>query len=77
MEKLTIGKKIGAFNSLVLGRSPQEDNIYYPENIDPEDRVSIRIDNNQIMDRNRENFIVDIFNKIKGLEYYVFEFTSF
>ena len=29
------------------------------------------------MDRNRENFIVDIFNKIKGLEYYVFEFTSF
>ncbi|MBS5858019.1 MAG: hypothetical protein KIC60_05995 [Clostridium sp.] len=77
LEKLTIGKKIGAFNSLVLGRSPQEDNIYYPENIDPEDRVSIRIDNNQIMDRNRENFIVDIFNKIKGLEYYVFEFTSF
>lgn len=77
LEKLTIGKKIGAFNSLVLGRSPQEDNIYYPENIDPQDRVSIRIDNNQIMDRNREDFIVDIYNQIKGLEYYVFEFTSF
>ena len=77
LEKLTIGKKIGAFNSLVLGRSPQEDNIYYPENIDSQDRVSIRIDNNQIMDRNREDFIVDIYNQIKGLEYYVFEFTSF
>ena len=77
MEKLTIGKKIGAFNSLVLGRSPQEDNIYYPENINPQDRISIRIDNNQIMDRNREDFIVDIYNQIKGLEYYVFEFTSF
>lgn len=77
LEKLTIGKKIGAFNSLVLGRSPQEDNIYYPENIDAKDRISIRIDNNQIMDKNREDFIVNIFNKIDGLEYYVFEFTSF
>lgn len=77
LEKLTIGKKIGAFNSLVLGRSPQEDNIYYPENMDDKDRLTIRIDNNQIMDKNREDFIVDIYNKIKGLEYYVFEFTSF
>lgn len=77
LEKLTIGKQVGAFNSLVLGRSPQEDNIYYPENIENENRVTIRIDNNQIMDKNREDFIVDIYNKINGLEYYVFEFTSF
>lgn len=77
LEKLTIGKKIGAFNSLVLGRSPQEDNIYYPSNMKAEDRVSMRIDNNQIMDKNREDFIINIFNKINGLEYYVFEFTSF
>lgn len=77
LEKLTLGKKIGAFNSLVLGRSPQEDNIYYPENMQVEDRVSVRIDNNQIMDKNREDFIVDIYNQINGLEYYVFEFTSF
>lgn len=77
LEKLTLGKKIGAFNSVVLGRSPQEDNIYYPTNMKAEDRVSIRIDNNQIMDKNREEFIVDIYNQINGLEYYVFEFTSF
>ncbi len=77
LEKLTLGKKIGAFNSLVLGRSPQEDNIYYPTNMKDEDRVSVRIDNNQIMDKNREDFIVDIYNQINGLEYYVFEFTSF
>lgn len=76
LEKLTLGKKVGAFNSLVLGRSPQEDNIYYPENIEDQ-RVTIRIDNNQIMDKNREDFIVDIYNKINGLQYYVFEFTSF
>jgi len=77
LEKLTIGKQVGAFNSLVLGRSPQEDNIYYPENIESENRKTIRIDNNQIMDKNREDFIVDIYNKINGLQYYVFEFTSF
>lgn len=77
LEKLTIGKLIGPFNSLVLGRSPQEDNIYYPEGIDASNRITIRIDNNQIMDRNREDFIVNLFNKINGLQYYVFEFTSF
>lgn len=77
LEKLTIGKQVGAFNSLVLGRSPQEDNIYYPTNIEAVNRKTIRIDNNQIMDKNREDFIVDIYNKINGLQYYVFEFTSF
>lgn len=77
LEKLTIGKFIGAFNSLVLGRSPQEDNIYYPENIKAEDRISVRIDNNQIMDKNRKDFIVNIYEKIKGLQYYAFEYTSF
>lgn len=77
LEKLTVGKKVGAFNSLVLGRTPQEDNIYYPQNIAEENRVCVRIDNNQIMDSNRENFILNIYNKINGLEYYVFEFESF
>ena len=77
LEKLTIGKKIGAFNSLVLARTPQEDNIIYPNNISDNDRVSIRIENNQIMDKNREDFIVDLYNRINGLSYYVFDSTSF
>lgn len=77
LEKLTLGKKIGAFNSIVLGRSPQEDNIYYPTGIDEKDRITIRIDNNQLMDKNREDFIVNIHEKLDGLEYYLFEFTSF
>lgn len=77
LEKLTLGKKIGAFNSIVLGRSPQEDNIYYPTGIDEKDRITIRIDNNQLMDKNREDFIVNIHKKLDGLEYYLFEFTSF
>jgi len=77
LQKLTIGKKVGPFNTVVLGRSPQEDNIYFPEGIDSADRKSIRIDNNQIMDSHREDFIEAIFDKIDGLEYYAFEFTSF
>lgn len=77
LEKLSIGKLVGPFNSVVLGRSPQEDNIYFPSNMKDEDRISIRIDNNQIMDRNREDFIEEIYNKINGLCYYSFEFTSF
>lgn len=76
LEKLTLGKRVGPFNSLVLARTPQEDNVIYPASMS-DDRVSIRIENNQIMDKNREDFIVDLYNKINGLNYYVFESTSF
>lgn len=77
LEKLTIGKKIGAYNTMVLGRTPQEDNIYYPSSPPASGRVSIRIDNNQIMDRNRSDFIEEIYNHINGLSYYVFDYKSF
>jgi len=77
LEKLSIGKKIGAYNTMVLGRSPQEDNIYYPSSAPASGRYSIRIDNNQIMDRNRSDFIEEIYNHINGLHYYVFDYKSF
>lgn len=77
LEKLTLGKKIGAYNTMVLGRSPQEDNIYYPSSAPASGRVAIRIDNNQIMDKNRSDFIEEIYNHINGLSYYVFDYKSF
>lgn len=77
LKSLDVGEKVGAFNTLVLSRSPQEDNIYYPTTIPEDERVAIRIENNQIMDKNREDFIVDLYNKINGLEYYPFEYESF
>lgn len=73
LKSLDIGNKVGAFNTLVLSRSPQEDNIYYPTTIPEDERVAIRIENNQIMDSHREDFIVDLYNRVNGLEYYVFE----
>lgn len=68
---------VGPFNTVILGRSPQEDNIYYPTGISKDNRIAIRIDNNQIMDRNREDYIVNLYNKLNGLYYYAFEFQSF
>lgn len=77
LKSLNVGEKVGTFNTLVLSRSPQEDNIYYPQTIPKDDRVAIRIENNQIMDKNREDFIVDLHNQVNGLEYYPFEYESF
>lgn len=77
LEKLTIGKRIGPYNTMILGRSPQEDNIYYPTSIPASGRVSIRIDNNQLMDKNRSDYIEEIYNHINGLSYYVFDYKSF
>lgn len=74
LKSLDIGKKVGAFNTLVLSRAPQEDNIFYPANMENnDDRVAIRIENNQIMDKNREDFIVDLYSEVNDLQYYVFE----
>ena len=42
-------EKVGPFNVLVLGRSPQEDNVYYPTII-PENPKEFRIDNNYLID---------------------------
>lgn len=77
LKKLTLGEKIGEYNTIVLGRSPQEDNIYHPSSPPASGRYSIRIDNNQIMDKNRSDFIEEIYNNINGLYFYEFEFTSF
>lgn len=64
----------GELNSLVLSRSPQEDNIV------EQDETSIatyglnefKIVNNYILDSDRETYITPIFNVLKGIKYYPF-----
>lgn len=64
----------GELNSLVLSRSPQEDNIV------EQDETSIatyglnefKIVNNYILDSDRETYITPIFNVLKGVKYYPF-----
>lgn len=65
---LTTEEKIGPYNVLVLGRSPQEDNLYFPV-ILPDNPYEYRIDNNQIVDKHREVFGPVMLNYIEGLEF--------
>lgn len=74
LKSLRVGKRFSV-NSLVLARVPQEDNIYRPiEEI--ENRQEIRIENNVIMDDNRDEYIDSIYNQLNGLEFYYYEFDS-
>lgn len=86
LKSLTIGKKFGPVNSLVLARTPQEDNIFtvdesqFDENgnlLEGNVLCEVKIENNLIMDSHRDDFIEPLFEKIKGTTYYVYELESF
>lgn len=79
LKTLKIGEVYGPVNSIVLSRSPQEDNIYRQdaESITTYGRTEIRIENNQIIDSHREDFIDGIFNALLGLRYEMYELESF
>ena len=79
LKTLKMGEVYGPVNSLVLARSPQEDNIYRQNetSISSYGITEIRIENNQIMDSHREDFIDDIFNKLLGLQFELYELESF
>lgn len=72
---MTIEEKVGPINALVLGRGDVEDNIesIEQESIDTYGRYEIRFDENEFLDDKRETVIDNIFNQIKGIEYYAFE----
>ena len=79
LKSLTIGKKYGPINSVVLARAPQEDNIYHQDtdSITQYGRTEIRIENNQIMDTHREDFMDGICNALMGLSFELYELESF
>ena len=78
MKKLTLEPLYGEINSVVLARSPQEDNIYMSdeESIEENGLTEFRIENNEIIDKDRDNAMTDIFNGLKGIKYYPFETTT-
>lgn len=78
MKKLTLEPLYGEINSVVLARTPQEDNIYMSdeESIGENGLTEFRIENNEIIDKDRDNAITDIFNALKGIKYYPFETTT-
>lgn len=66
----------GPVNSVVIARTPQEDNIYKRDET-AESWCEIKIENNQIMDSHREDFIDSIYNAVYGLSFYPGEIESF
>jgi hypothetical protein len=76
LKSITIGELYGPVNSVVLARTPQEDNIYRKDET-AEKVCEIKIENNQLMDSHREDFIEGIYNALYGLTYYPHEIESY
>ena len=79
LKSLTIGKKYGPINSIVLSRTPQEDNIYKQDtdSVTQNGLTEIRIENNQIIDSHRDDFVNGIWNALYGVSFEVYELESF
>ena len=79
LKSLKIGKKYGPVNSVVLSRTPQEDNIFNKDadSIAEHGLTEIRIENNQIIDSHREDFMDGICEALFGLSFELYEFESF
>ena len=75
LKTLKYKPKYGPVNSLVLARTPQEDNIAVSDNdsITANGLTEVKLANNEILDDDRKSLIDPIFNSIKGLSYHPFE----
>ena len=75
LKTLKYKPKYGPVNSLVLARTPQEDNIAVSDNdsITTNGLTEVKLANNEILDDDRRNLIDPIFNSIKRLSYHPFE----
>lgn len=83
LKTLKVGKKFGPINSVVLSRTPQEDNLFKKdaESIAAHGLTEIRIENNQLMEiqkgEHREDFIDGICDALFGLSFELYELESF
>lgn len=78
MKKLKLEPMYGEINSVVLSRTPQEDNIFErdEESIGNNGLTEFKIENNEIIDKNRELAMIPIYNTLHGIYYYPFETTT-
>lgn len=78
MKKLKLEPIYGEINSVVLSRTPQEDNIYLgdDDSIKTNGLTEYKIENNEIVDKDRDNAITPIYNALHGISYYPFETTT-
>lgn len=72
-KNISFGEHFGAINTIVLSRSAESDNIYYPT-ILPENPVEYKIVDNQLMNgNNRVDYIEAIYNELNGVEYDIYD----
>lgn len=79
--ELTTEKQLSeAINVVVLGRGDVEDNVYFPEE-KPSNPIEFRIDNNYILDPQREedtryDIIETFYNRMNGFQYLTFNMRA-
>ena len=78
MFKLKLEPVYGEINSVVLSRTPQEDNIYLRDeaSIQTNGLTEFKIENNEIVDKSRDTAITPIYDALHGVSYYPFETTT-
>ena len=79
LKTLKIGKVYGPVNSLVLARTPQEDNIYRrnEESIAANGLTEFRIENNQIIEQHRDSVIDAMFSNLGLIKFTLYELESY
>ncbi len=75
LKTLKYKPKYGPVNSLVLARTPQEDNVVVADNasVANNGRTEVKLANNEILDDDRRKLITPIFNSIKDFSHHPFE----
>lgn len=78
MRSLTLNPIYGEINSVVLSRTPAEDNIYMrdEESIQTNGLTEYKIENNEIIDKDRDNAMTPIYEALHGISYYPFETST-
>jgi hypothetical protein len=72
-QNIQFGEHFGAINTIVLSRSGESDNIYYPTTL-PENPVEFKIVDNQLMnENNRDEFLPALYNQLNGIEYDIYD----
>lgn len=78
LKKVKLEPKYGPINSVVLARTPAEDNIAVTDtgSVEEYGLTEIKLANNEILDDNRETLAQPILDEIDGFYFYPFEITT-
>lgn len=72
-QNISFGEHFGPINTIVLSRSGESDNIYYPATL-PENPIEFKIVDNQLMnENNRDEFLPALYNQLNGIEYDIYD----